>query len=72
MLTVLISFIGPTLQDIRLEYALEEKERARVEREKQVEEEAGRSHREATPGHSHEEATPGQYIFLLLEVEDQQ
>lgn len=55
---------GPTLQDIRLELAEEEKQEARATREQEQE----NDDMNIAPRNT----TAAQYIFLLLEIEDQQ
>ncbi|KAE9398405.1 hypothetical protein BT96DRAFT_957616 [Gymnopus androsaceus JB14] len=52
---------GPTLQDIRLELAEEEKSEARESQEEEEEDEL-----------KSKQTTPAQYIYLLFEVEEQQ
>ena len=52
---------GPTLQDIRLELAEEERSEARKSQEEEEEDEP-----------KSKQTTPAQYIYLLFEVEEQQ
>lgn len=59
--------LGPTLQDIRFQLAEEERQQAREIRVQEREQEQREGLEVAA-----RDTTPGQYIFLLLEVEDQQ